>query len=147
MNHIRTLFVACSVAVLAACGGGGDGAAVGGGNTTSSTTPSFAGKYLENAKLTTNSCNFAIPAAFAGTDVVTQDGRNVTIVSGEFTFTGAVDADNGGFTVSGTFVFTGITMPSTVKYRTTATGSTYAMDFSMVPNGCTIVYTGTATKI
>lgn len=138
LKNIRALLVVCSVVVLAACGGGGG---------SSDSTPSFAGRYHEVASVTTNSCNLAGLATLDGFDVVTQGDRTVTIVSGDITLTGTVDADNGGFTVNGSQVSSGVTIQATGKYRTISTGN-MAMEMKMIANGtCTIIYTGTATKI
>jgi ABC-type glycerol-3-phosphate transport system substrate-binding protein len=138
LKKIRFLLLVCITAVLAACGGGSD---------SSDATPNFAGNYLETFSLTTNSCNLAVQTTFTGTDTVTQNGRNVSIVSGSATFAGAVDADNGGFTVNGTITSNGSSVQGTIKYRTITVGSKYSIDYKLVGNGCTTGYTGTATKI
>jgi hypothetical protein len=137
LQKMRVLLLVCITAVLAACGGGGGEEA----------TPSFAGNYLENFTLTTNTCNLSLTSTLVGTDTVTQSGRNIGIVSGGLVFTGTVDADNGGFTVVGSVVSSGITTVGTIKYRTTVTGASYSLNYQLVGGACTVVYTGTATKI
>ena len=136
MQKIRVLLLVCITAVLAACGGGGG-----------DETPNFAGNYFETFSLTTNSCNLSIQNTFTGTDAVAQNGRNINIASGGYAFTGSVDADNGGFTVNSSAVSGGITTLATISYRTIDAGSKYSINFKLVANGCTAIYTGTATKI
>jgi hypothetical protein len=136
LQKMRVLLLVCITAVLAACGGGGG-----------DDTPSFAGNYFETFNLTANSCNLSLQNTFSGTDSVTQDGRNVSINSGGVVFNGAVDADNGGFTVTGTITSGSGSVQGTIGYRTITAGSTYAINYKLVTGGCTSVYTGTATKI
>lgn len=138
LQKMRVLLLVCITAVLAACGGGGG-----------DETPNFAGNYLfSTMKLTSNNCNAAVPATFAGgTDTVTQNGRAVSINSGGTVLTGSVDGDNGGFSVSMTQVSNGIPVLSTFAFRTITTGSSYEFKFSTTAGACSAVYTGTATKI
>ena len=136
IQRIKFLAVVAIAAVLVACGGGGD-----------DTPPSFEGRYHEVFSLTSNTCANAA-ATIDGYDLVTQSGRSVNIVSGTLTLAGTVDADNGGFTVSGSTVNSyGITVLATLKYRTTATGGTYTMEIKYDTSTCTAVYVGTATKV
>jgi hypothetical protein len=173
MQNIRTLVLVTSIAVLTACGGGGGG---GGENTPEPTPtptpvaatpapaatptatpapapapvpapiPSFAGAYFITSNLTTNSCNLAISSTATGSDSVAQNGRDVSYTSGSFAMPGTVDADNGGFTASGTQVSSGVSILTTVNFRA-ASGGTYSANLTFYTNNCTIVYTGTATKI
>lgn len=138
IKNIRALLVVCSVALLAACGGGGG---------SSDSTPSFAGRYHEVASVTANSCNLSGLTPVDGFDVVNQDGRNISIQSGGITVSGTVDADNGGFTTNGTVVVNGVTSQVKVTYRTNASGGTYTFQETVGVNACTVVYTGTATKV
>jgi hypothetical protein len=133
LQKMRVLLLVCITAVLAACGGGGG-----------DDTPNFAGNYRINANLATNSCNLAgLVQVVGGVDTVTQSGRNVTYSSeGINPLQGTVDADNGGYTVTGSQTSSGVTFALTAKYKTST-----AYEMKLVANGCTIVYTGTATKI
>ncbi len=171
MQNIRTLVLVTSVAVLAACGGGGENtpeptptpspvaatpAPAPAATPTATPTPapapipapipSFAGTYFITSNLTTNSCNLAMPSTATGSDSVAQNGRDVTYTSGSFGMPGTVDADNGGFTASGTQVSSGVSILTTVNFRA-ASGGSYTANLTFYTNNCTIVYTGTATKI
>ncbi|HRH05295.1 MAG TPA: hypothetical protein PK702_05670 [Burkholderiaceae bacterium] len=135
IQRIKFLAIAAIAAVLVACGGGGD-----------DSTPNFAGTYAITVSVTSNTCGGNL-SGITGADVVTQDGRNISIVSGAYTFTGSVDADNNGFSVSTSTVSNGVTVNSTVTFRNTATGGTYTVVQKVGSSVCEVVYTGTATKI
>jgi hypothetical protein len=138
LQKMRILLFVCITAVLAACGGGGG-----------DDTPSFAGNYsISTLNLNSNNCNAAVPGTIAGgTDVVTQNGRAVSVGGGSSVISGSVDADNGGFTVSMTQVSNGIPVLSTFAFRTITSGSKYEIRFTTAAGACSAVYVGTATKI
>ena len=144
LQKMRVLLLVCITAVLAACGGGGDGD--GGGDA----TPNFAGTYRVTASLTTNNCNISVSASILTQDTATQNGRAMSIVSAGMAFTGSVDADNGGFSVSNTTVSSGVPVVSTIAFRTAAAANTYAANVSVSASSggatCAVVYTGTATR-
>ena len=139
LQKIRILLLVCITAVLAACGGGGGG----------DESPNFAGNYaISTLNLNSNNCNAAVPGTIAGgTDVVTQNGRAISIGTGSSVINGSVDADNGGFTVSATQVSSGVPVLSTFAFRTITTGSKYEIRFTTAAGTCSAVYVGTATKI
>jgi hypothetical protein len=139
LSTIRIGLFAFIAAILVACGGGGDG----GGDT----TPSFAGNYSISANLTSNSCAGSPATTLNGGDTVVQNGRNISIQSGELALSGTVDADNGGFTVNGSMVVNGVNAQAKVTFRTTATGGVYTFQETVGVNGCSGVYTGTARKV
>lgn len=101
------------VALATACGGGSDDDPA----PSSSTTPNFAGSYTVTFTKTQDSCATTAAPTISGTDVATQAGRNMTLNSGSFVFTGTVDADNGGFTVSNTTVSGTVTSTGTATFR------------------------------
>ena len=137
IQRMKFLAVAAIAAVLVACGGGGDD------------TPNFAGYYAITANLTSNTCGSSSATTISGADTVNQNGREITIQSGELALSGTVDADNAGFTVNGSMVVNGVTGQVKVTFRSTATGGTYTFQETVgVPAyACTGVYTGTATKV
>jgi len=135
IQRLKFLAVVAIAAVLVACGGGGD-----------DNTPSYEGKYLIDTSVSSNTCGGSISPS-KGTDVVTQNGRDITIVSGSYTFTGTVDADNNGFTLTNLSDTNGVKIYSTVTFKNTATGGTYTFRMSVGSSACEIVYSGTATKI
>ncbi len=138
LQKMRVLLLVCITAVLAACGGGGG-----------DETPSFAGNYaISTLNLNSNNCNAAVPGTIAGgTDVVTQNGRTISIGTGSSVINGSVDTDNGGFTVSVTQVSNGVPVLSTFAFRTITAGSKYEIRFTTTAGTCSAVYVGTATKI
>jgi hypothetical protein len=138
ISYIRVGFLTFIAAILVACGGGGG-----------DDTPNFAGNYLfSTLNLNSNNCNAAASGTIAGgTDAVTQNGRAVSINSAGIVLNGAVDGDNGGFSVSITQVSSGVPVLSTFAFRTITTGSKYEVKFSTTAGTCSIVYVGTATKI
>ena len=138
LQKMRVLLLVCVTAVLAACGGGGG-----------DDTPNFAGNYsISTLNLNSNNCNAAVPGTIAGgTDVVTQNGRAISVGGGSSVISGSVDADNGGFTVSMTQVSNGIPVLSTFAFRTIISGSKYEIRFTTAAGACSAVYVGTATKI
>ena len=152
LSSIRVLVLVFITSVLAACGGGGgaDDSGVNGG--VGGVTPSFEGLYWNSSTVISNTCGNN-PSPVEGPDTVTQNGRNISIQSGELALTGTVDSDNGGFTLTGILLYGGKIAHSTVSYRTTATPSTYtkrhAIDVhdSLDVYLCTVVYEGTALKI
>ena len=140
LNKLRVLLLVCITAVLAACGGGGG----------SDETPNFAGTYRVSASLTTNNCNVSASASILSQDTATQNGRAMSINSAGMIFTGSVDADNGGFSVSNTTMSSGVPVVSTIAFRTAAVANTYAANVSVSATSgsatCAVVYTGTATR-
>jgi hypothetical protein len=136
---LRVIVLAFIAALLVACGGGGDS----GGDT----TPSFAGNYSITAQLTSNNCAGSPVTTLTGRDTVVQNGRSISIQSGDLALSGVVDADNGGFTVNGALVVNGVNAQAKVTFRTTAAGGVYTFQETVAANSCTGVYTGTATKI
>ena len=140
LQKMRVLLLVCIAVVLAACGGGDGG---------SDESPNFAGNYaISTLNLNSNNCNAATPGTIAGgTDVVTQNGRAISVGTGSDAIGGSVDADNGGFTVSETEIYSGVTVLSTFAFRTITTGSKYEIRFTTTAGACSIVYVGTATKI
>ena len=139
LNKLRVLLLVCITAVLAACGGGGG-----------DETPNFAGTYRVSASLTTNNCNVSASASIFTQDTATQNGRAMSINSAGMIFTGSVDADNGGFSVSNTTISSGVPVVSTIAFRTAASANTYAANVSVSATSgastCAVVYTGTATR-
>ena len=137
IQRIKFLAVAAIAAVLVACGGGGD-----------DSTPQFASNYLLNANVTTNTCNASGLPALNGADSVQQDGRAMSISIDNFgTLNGTIDSDNAGFSMSGTLNVNGVSVPTSITFRSTSTVNTYAMTFTMNVNGCVVGYSGTATRI
>jgi hypothetical protein len=130
LQKIRVLLLVCITAVMAACGGGGG-----------DSTPNFAGTYqLSTAVVTSNTCGGAVDNLAGGQVGVTQNGRNVTWIEAGGSYPGSVDADNGGFTV--TTSQSGVLL--TVVMRSGG-GNAYAFKVTGT-GGCTIVWSGTATK-
>jgi hypothetical protein len=144
LQKIRVLLMVCIAGVLAACADGGSPIV-----DPSKATPSFAGNYrIAGANLVLNSCNLNVQAKIAdGTEAVTQTERIVTINSDGTIFSGVVDTDNGGFTVSNTFVSKETTEVRTLAFRVSTVTSKYAFKFTVSDNSCTLVYAGTATRI
>ena len=136
IQRIKFLAVAAIAAVLVACGGGGDD------------NPSFSGRYLETMTFKSDTCNSPnVGKTLEAADSVNQDGRTISINSDGVLMTGTIDSDNRGFTVSGSGVVKGNPAQGTIKYRTIIEGSKYDFEFTLTVNGCTGVFTGTATKI
>jgi hypothetical protein len=143
LQKIRVLSLVCIAAVLAACGDGGSPIV-----DPSKATPSFAGNYrIAGANLILNSCNFNVQANIAdGTETVTQTERIVTINSDGTIFSGVVDTDNGGFTVSNTFASKEATEVRTLAFRVSTATNKYSFKFTIEDNSCTLIYAGTATR-
>ncbi|HMS27471.1 MAG TPA: hypothetical protein PKC80_08875 [Burkholderiaceae bacterium] len=138
--RIKFLAVVAMAAVLVACGGGGD------------ETPNFAGTYqISTVNLSGNTCGGSPTSSIAaGTDNVVQDGRQVSASNG--TIHGTVDGDNGGFTFTETEIINGVTVVTTLTFRTSGSGES-TFDVQLKATGtagnatCNITYSGTATKI
>jgi hypothetical protein len=140
LQKMRVFLLVCLTVVLAACGGGGGDDA-----------PNFAGNYLfSNLNLTSNNCGLDAPNILpleGGGDTVTQNGRAISINSDGTVLTGSVDADNGGFAVSNSQTSNGVLVISTFAFRTITPGSNYQVTFTSNGGACSLVYTGTATKV
>jgi hypothetical protein len=145
---VRVIVLAFITSILVACGGGG-----GDGGVAAGPTPNFAGNYqISTSILISNTCGDSPAAVIAGGgDTIVQNGRNISASGGALT--GAVDDDNGGFTITKTeTTATGLTTVISMKFRVTAAG---ASTFTVQLNGlgsigsasCAVSYTGTATKI
>ena len=137
LSTIRTCLLALATVVLVACGGGGGG----------DDSPNFAGNYATNSTLISNNCSAAVPGSISGVTSIAQSGRTVTLVSDELSFSGSVDTDNGGFTVTTSQVSSGVTVLTVFNFRTITSGSKYSVQVSVTAAPCSAVYTGTATKI
>ena len=138
IQRIKFLAVAAIAAVLVACGGGGD-----------DTTPNFAGNYsFSTFTKTTDTCGGTSAATIeGGTDVIVQNGREIT--AGESK--GTVDGDNGGYTLSETQVINGVTVVASIAVRSTSPGATtFNVQLSSVGTlgnvTCSNKYKGTSTK-
>ena len=135
LKRIKLLAVAAIAAVLVACGGGG-GEGV----------PNFGGRYFESLTITSNTCG-SIGTSFEAADTVVQNDRVININSDGLMLAGTVDSDNGGFTATGSGVFSGTPVQGTIKYRTVTAGSKYDVELSLIASGCTLTAKGTATLI
>lgn len=171
MQNIRTLVLLTSVAVLSACGGGDSTpeptptptpaaatpapaatptpapAPVATPAPTPVAVPSFAGTYATSLQKTSDNCNAGTPNSSNPTQFVTQADRGISLVSGSVTLTGAVDGDNGGFSASYTMVSNGIPVTTSTTYRTVTPSSTYSVQLSFVAGPCSVVYSGSATRV
>jgi ABC-type Fe3+-hydroxamate transport system substrate-binding protein len=144
LQKMRVLLLVCITTVLVACGDGGSQVV-----DLSKATPNFAGKYLiTGANLMFNNCSLVVQVKIAdGTETVTQNERIVTINSGGTLFTGVVDTDNGGFTVSDTFISQDTVVDRTLSFRTVTANSKYAFNYTLSDGSCTLIYAGTATRV
>lgn len=147
VRRSATLWLACAfVALSTACGGGSDD------DPAPDATPNFAGSYTGAVNKTQDSCGTTAPLTFTGTDVATQSGRNMTMNSGGTVFTGTVDADNGGFTLSNITVSGAVTANSTATFRLRPATSDYQQRTTAVTSvagtstACTLVYEGIMTR-
>jgi hypothetical protein len=142
LQKMRVLLLVCVTAVLAACGDSGSPV------DPAKATPVFAGNYfISGASLTFNSCSVVFPAQISdGTETVTQNGRIVTINSDGTIFSGVVDTDNGGFTLTNTYVSQNSVVEATLAFREDAASKKYAFNYTIAYDSCTVIYTGTATR-
>lgn len=125
---------------LSACGGGDDGPQA----------PNYSGNYRVTFNKTVDNCRTNTPKTMVVDQAVSQADRNVTLVSGNVTLTGTVDADNLGFSVNSQTVNSGIPVTTVTTYRNTGTEGVYQAGLSVVAgnasSSCTITYAGEAHK-
>lgn len=87
--------------------------------------------------------------------LVTQEGRSITMNTGNILFTGSIDSDNKGFSLEATTIIVSRDMTARFKanFRTMEIVGVYAGGVrevgtdSSVSNVCEVVYTGIITKI
>ena len=143
LQKIRVLLLVCIAAVMAACGDGGSQVV-----DVNKAIPNFAGSYhISGANLIFNDCNLDVSAKIAdGTVAVNQTQRVVTMSSGGMLFSGVVDTDNGGFTLTNTFVSQNSVVDATLAFRVDAASNKYAFNYTIASSSCTVRYAGTATR-
>ena len=170
-KKMRVLMVVCLSVALVACGGGSSvdstptptpTPAPAPAPTPTPVLPSFSGSYAVNMSAITTCGGVFYPRT--GIAVVTQNGQNITYYQSNMTngkgvaadtLSGALDADNNGFTASITFgdsFSSSGKFTNTVTFRNTATSGTYSAYVSLkqsysTSSGCESTYSGTMTKI
>jgi hypothetical protein len=144
LQKIRVLLLLCVTVVLASCGDGESSVV-----DPIKGTPNFAGNYfITGANLIFNNCNLSMQAKIEdGTETVTQTGRIMNINSSDTIFSGVVDTDNDGFTVSNMFITQDGVVDRTLSFRTAAAGSKYAFKYTLSDGSCSVIYAGTATRV
>ena len=127
------------VSISFSCGGGsGDG---------DSDNPFFGGVYDVSLNLISSTCG-PIDATLNLVNTVNQDGRIVVLDSGSLNFTGEVNDENDGFTVSRSDTGSCPTgLGSAFAYLETDQSTTFNVGFAIVDScaSCEIVYGGTAS--
>ena len=136
LQKTRLLFLVCSTAILAACGGN------------SEDTNNLAGNYnYSQFKLTANTCNSDVAQTIdRGVESVTQDGEKISLNSFGTEFSGTVDGDNMGFTVSYTEMKNDTSVMSKYEFRRIVIGKDYEVKFTTTTGACAVQYSGTAVR-
>ena len=129
---------------LGGCGGGSSSDEVASGP-----VPSFAGTYDVKMTKTADTCSLGFSRSTSVAQSVSQDGRNIGLLSNGVTLQGTVDPDNAGFSTSLQQTVEGIPATTTMVYRATATPGVFGAGFAVVATErgvtCKISYNGSAT--